>query len=502
MFESREGLLVEAPTAEAVGASAALAHLDEVLAQAVRAAEASAACARWTAGERAGALARLDRVAGVLATARGHLLVAERDSAAGVAEGDRDLVAARARVTRTGLGEARREFRQAQTLAELPAVARAVAAGRVPLPHLDALGRAAADAGERATAALASPEGQDRLVRMAERLSVREFAGAVSRLVASYEPEVLERGLAAQRSARFLVLSRQPDGVHLRGRLDVVAGAALRAALDAVGAAPDADRDKTQADADALVAVAERSMSGMAGVPVRGGGGGRRGAPAVPGARVSGVAGRPLVSVLVPVETFVALKEARRRAEAACEEPVPRSAGDGAAAGRASTVGRRSAAGGGSAPATLEDGTPLPVSEVARLLCDAEIGRVVVDARSVPLDLGRTSRRFSAAQRRAVIIRDRVCAWNGCEVPAAYGELHHIRWWDRDGGPSDLDNAVLLCTHHHHVVHQLDLSIERATCAGGGGGDGPVRYVFRRAAGERRGRVVSAPVGAPAEAAA
>lgn len=509
MFDARTGF-DGPPTAVAAGGFAVLASLDDVLGRVAVVCAEAARGASWTAGERAAALARLDRLAGALATVRGRLLLAEQAAGTGVADGDRDLAAARARVTRTGIGEARRELRQAATLAALPEVAGAVTAGRMPLPHLDALGRATAEAGERATAALTSPEGQARLVRMAERLGVREFAGAVSRLVASYEPEALERGHAAQRAARFLVLSRQPDGVHVRGRLDLLAGAVLRGALDAVGLAPDEDRDKAQADADALVAVAERSMSGMA--RVRGG----RGGAGDDEGRVSVVAGRPLISVLVPVETFAALKAARRRAAGGAAGSV--GGGDagedgavagGGGAGKADGVAGGSLRGGDGRmtgdhagpdaggpgdgcvpPAMLEDGTPVAGSELARLLCDAELGRVVVDAESVPLDLGRTSRLFSAAQRRAAIIRDRACAWNGCDVPAAYGELHHIRWWDRDGGRSDLANAVLLCSHHHHVVHRLDLSIVRV-----GGRDGPpVRYEFRRASGPRAGEVVSAPV--------
>jgi len=510
MFEGCTGSESDGSAMGVADASTVLSRLSGIATEVLRAADETATCERWTAEQRAGALARLDRLAGALATLRGRLLRAELAAGTGVAEGDRDLVAARARTTRGGLGGARREVRQAQTLAALPEGAAAVADGRVPLPHLDVLGRATAEVGERAADALASPEGQRRLVAMAERLSVREFSGAVTRLVATYEPAVLERGLAAQRAARFLVLSRQPDGVHLRGRLDVVAGAALRAALDAVGAAPDDDRDKAQADADALVAVAERSLSGMAGVRTAGttgvpselAGAGAPGGTGVPGGqggpggsgragsrgeRVSGVAGRPLLSVLVPVGTFVALKEARR------------AQGDATAAGGAAGA---EDAGGLMVPATLDDGTPVPASELARLMCDAEVGRVVVDAASVPIDLGRTSRLFSAAQRRAVIIRDRVCAWNGCEVPAAYGELHHIRWWDRDGGPSDLENAVLLCSHHHHVVHQLDLTIARVCQARGPGDGDPARYEFRFASGGRSGRVVSAPVGAVSAAGA
>ena len=114
-------------------------------------------------------------------------------------------------------------------------------------------------------------------------------------------------------------------------------------------------------------------------------------------------------------------------------------------------------------PAALEDGTPLAMSQLAQALCDSEIGRIVLSADGLPLDLGRTQRLYTGQQRRAIIVRDRACAWNGCDVPAAYCQVHHIRWWDRDHGTTSVDNGVLLCTHHHHVVHQHDLHIQRLT---------------------------------------
>ena len=118
----------------------------------------------------------------------------------------------------------------------------------------------------------------------------------------------------------------------------------------------------------------------------------------------------------------------------------------------------------------------------------------MLSAESIPLDVGRTRRVFTPAQRRAVILRDRACAWNGCDVPAAFCEIHHIRWWDRDRGPTDLANGVLLCSHHHHVVHQQDLGISRLAPAPAEGprrpliGE-PAPYRFER----RTGELVNAP---------
>ncbi|WP_372594023.1 hypothetical protein [Actinotalea sp.] len=425
-------------------ATAAIAQLEAMVAGADGLGSPLSTSRSWTGTDRAGALRLLDRLAGILAGARAVLLVAEQDAETSLVPGDRDFASARARVTRTGLGEARREVRQAETLVALPAMADAVASGRVPLPHVDALARLTATAGEQASASLRRPEVADRLVGLAQRLPVKEFSASAARLLAAADPAALERSIEAQRRARFFVMSHQPEGTFLRGRLDRLSAQALQTALASVRQAPDETRDKPQADADALVALAERAMSGMAGVRALrapGSGGVLQDAEQDEvDARVTGVANRPTVSVLVPATTFVELREAERRRSGAGEATAPPRLVE---------------------PATFDDGTPLAMSQLARLLCDCEIGRIVLSAESVPLDVGRTRRVFTAAQRRAVIVRDRSCSWNGCDVPAAFCEIHHIRWWDRDAGPTDLDNAVLLCSHHHHVVHQQDLLITR-----------------------------------------
>jgi hypothetical protein len=77
---------------------------------------------------------------------------------------------------------------------------------------------------------------------------------------------------------------------------------------------------------------------------------------------------------------------------------------------------------------------------------------VLGDEREV-LDLGRTSRTVSTAQRRAVVVRDRHCRYPGCRAPARWCDVHHLVEWER-GGPTDLVNLALLCRRHHVAVHE------------------------------------------------
>lgn len=470
--------------------------LAELVGLAARLASEVGGCEDWTAAHRGETLRALDHVAGALAMVRATVLVAERTAQTSIRAGDRDFESARARQSRTGVGEACREVRQADTLVALPVLAEGVRAGRIPLAHVDALARITAGTGPRVAAALATPEVQAELAGLAERHPVKEFASAAARLVAASDPHEVERGVAAQRRARYLHLSPQPDGTYLRGRLDNLAGEVLRVAMAAVRQAPDADRDRAQADADALVALAERATSGMAGIRPR-----RTDANGLlspdpeqdaADARVSGVANRPTLSLLVPAETFVELDAARRRR------------------GTSSTVNSIDVNDRATSPATLDDGSPVALSQLARMLCDSEIGRMVLSAEGLPLDVGRTQRLYSGAQRRAVIVRDRQCSWNGCEVPAAFCEVHHIRWWDRHGGETSVENGLLVCSHHHHVIHELSLDVRRlgsdptggpapgrATPAPGRAGPtgrvSGVRYSFHRPGGS----LVNAPQWAP-----
>jgi hypothetical protein len=78
---------------------------------------------------------------------------------------------------------------------------------------------------------------------------------------------------------------------------------------------------------------------------------------------------------------------------------------------------------------------------------------VLGGAQTQPLEVGRTSRVVSAAQRAALVVRDGGCAFPGCQRPPAWCEAHHLRHW-LHGGPTDLANLALLCRAHHRAVHE------------------------------------------------
>ncbi|MGW5559576.1 DUF222 domain-containing protein [Micromonospora sp. NPDC003944] len=103
----------------------------------------------------------------------------------------------------------------------------------------------------------------------------------------------------------------------------------------------------------------------------------------------------------------------------------------------------------------LDIGLTLSPGTVRRLACDATILPAVLGGTGQVLDVGRQRRLITGPLRRALVLRDRGCAFPGCDRPPRWCAAHHIHHWV-DGGPTTLDNAVLLCGHHHRHVHQSD----------------------------------------------
>ena len=99
-----------------------------------------------------------------------------------------------------------------------------------------------------------------------------------------------------------------------------------------------------------------------------------------------------------------------------------------------------------------DDGTELSPGTARRLACDADVIPVVLGTRSEVLDVGRAHRLITPALWRALVCRDRHCAFPGCTKPPVMGHAHHLAHW-ADGGATALGNLVLLCGHHHRTIH-------------------------------------------------
>ena len=109
-------------------------------------------------------------------------------------------------------------------------------------------------------------------------------------------------------------------------------------------------------------------------------------------------------------------------------------------------------------PATTQFGAVVPDSVAQTLSCVADITAIVTGPNGEPLQLGRSSRLATPAQRQALKLRDKHCRFPGCDRPWCI--VHHAKPWAL-GGTTDIDTMVLLCEEHHAVVHRDDWVIVR-----------------------------------------
>jgi hypothetical protein len=104
----------------------------------------------------------------------------------------------------------------------------------------------------------------------------------------------------------------------------------------------------------------------------------------------------------------------------------------------------------------------ISAAEARILACDAKIIPVVLGSHGEPLDVGRAQRLATPAQRRALAIRDRGCAFPGCDAPPQRCTPHHIVFWAHHG-ETKVDNLVLLCSVHHRLIHLSGWTVHIAT---------------------------------------
>jgi hypothetical protein len=301
---------------------------------------------------------------------------------------------------RSALRAGDRVVRRSQTAEQAPGFEVALAAGRVTVGHLDALGRALRGLGQNGQAQLLADV--DRLVATAERVNVEDFARTLRRDIARLSAETEENRLAAQRRAtRVRTWVDTTDGMWcLHGRFDPDTGRRLHDRIDATLAAlfaestPDSCPDDPGEKQDHLRALAVLALL-------------ERTAP--------GGSGRTETMVVVDATSP--------------SGPV------------------------------IDWGlaVEVPWRVLQELFAVADPAVVVVRNGVVlhapgQLNLGRATRLASKAQRRALRALYPTCAIPGCGVRFRYTQPHHLVWWEH-GGLTDLANLVPLCDRHHHCVH-------------------------------------------------
>ncbi len=100
----------------------------------------------------------------------------------------------------------------------------------------------------------------------------------------------------------------------------------------------------------------------------------------------------------------------------------------------------------------LAQGLALAPETARRLGCDASLVRLLENSEGEPLSVGRKTWVVPAAMKRALQIRDGGCRFPGCSAQR-FVDAHHLHHWV-DGGETRLDNLLLLCRHHHRLVHE------------------------------------------------
>jgi hypothetical protein len=331
-------------------------------------------------------------------------------------------VSARAAQTQVRLG---RELRD-----HLPLTAAAAAAGLISVEHAQVLARSATDTAQRC-AVLADPDSpinERFLVQQAACKPVDAFRRTVMHWAAIADPEADERGYVEACDREHLTVDQTMGGYHVTGWLTPEHGQALVVALEAITPVPGAGetRRASQRRAQALYDLCRVVIDkGLAG---------------------TGKATRPRITVHVPFETLQNVADRARAAEEGRTLPVlvpgmtPQAVLHGP---------------------QFEDGAPVPRPLLDKLACDGELNRIIFGPTSEVLDVGRAQRTFTNARRDAIIARDRHCQFPGCTAPPVISECHHVRHWTRDHGSTSVDNGILLCWHHHDVVHRRHIEIHR-----------------------------------------
>ena len=119
----------------------------------------------------------------------------------------------------------------------------------------------------------------------------------------------------------------------------------------------------------------------------------------------------------------------------------------------------------------IENGSDVSAETSNRIACDCARVEIEECEHGEPLSIGRKTRVIPPAIHRALRTRDGGCRFPGC-TNHRFVDGHHIIHW-RNGGETSLDNLVLLCRHHHRLVHEGGFDCRRTE-------DGEIYFLDRR----------------------
>jgi len=383
------------------------------------------------------------------ATCRWLLMVAELDRREGWAGwGCRSCAEWLSLRCGLALGPGREHVRVAHRLTELPLVRAEFGAGRLSYSKVRAITR------------VATPDSEDELVELA----LHATAAQLERIVRAYRTAASGDLESANRASEERSLSWMWDddgSLIVRGRLPAEEGAlflnALQCARREIAEETRSVPAETPVEAEDLRAETPISPGKGGDVPAE--------TPISPGK------GRG-VPAETPVEAQVDPGQANADALALmAERSLTTTAAPRLGAERREVVLHVDAgalAGANDHPAgehgsppprcELQQGPALPAQTARRLACDASLV-VIAERHGQPLDVGRRTRTISPALGRALRSRDQGCRFPGCDRHR-HVDAHHIHHWAQ-GGETNLSNLVLLCSHHHRLLHEGGYQVER-----------------------------------------
>lgn len=306
---------------------------------------------------------------------------------------------------------AKRQTVLAEQSVHFPAAVEALASGRLTEGHLQHLARAS-EAHPRAFAA-----DVDELTDLACNTSVELFGRHVSRWIVANDSDDGDERFEEQHRRRHLTFRTNGDGtVALNGVFDPESGSTIQ------GAVTNLARDMLRAEGEG-----RRPETT----------GGQRMADALTHLAIAGTAvdyGSEADGDLIPARPARVLLHVRCDADVLTGD-LERARQRGAHVGDTSL------------------GVALSAATIRRLACDAGVIPTVLGGDSQILDVGRMRRTATAAQRSALEHRDGHCVFPGCDRPPGWCQVHHLIPW-KTGGSTNLDNLVMLCGTHHHMLHE------------------------------------------------